>query len=107
MIGFNLHELLRGTAEESRSCLRFFGRRPGRRRQEDPASRAALPSTVGGRLAVPSFRIHPAERRVGQALPLRLDAFERRLRLRDPEVATRLTWIDFRGGHAYPHSRQG
>jgi hypothetical protein len=32
----------------------------------------ARPSAVGGRLAAPRFRIHHAERRVGQALPLHL-----------------------------------
>jgi hypothetical protein len=60
---------------------------------------SARPCAVGGRLAVPWFRIHHAERRVGQALPLRGDRFAQGgrlqaqrlqfdLRLCDPEVAS-------------------
>ena len=37
-----------------------------------PPAMSAEPFAVGGRLAAPWFRIHPAERRVGRALPLRL-----------------------------------
>ena len=37
-----------------------------------PLRRDRVAQGVGGRLAAPWFRIHPAERRVGQALPLHL-----------------------------------
>ena len=37
-----------------------------------PLRRGRVARGVGGRLAAPWFRIHSAERRVGQALPLRL-----------------------------------
>src|ERR1019366_7919076 len=63
---------------------------------------SARPCAVGGRLAVPSVCIAAEPRWVGQALPVlgdrvaqseKLQAqrlqFERRLRLCDPEVATR------------------